>query len=383
VGFAKLILSIVGLILVLLLTIIYKNPRIKKIMSADLSQFDPNSVGLKTNNIFGLPFSIDQSALVLLPVPWEVTVSYRNGTARGPENIFKESLQIDLYDADVPDAWKNGYFMLAEDKNIRKKSNYLRQCAELIISCLSEGGDILCNQQLAGKLKEVNDGTTMMRDWVYEMTSNLLKQGKLVGLVGGDHSTPLGLIKALADHYESFGILQIDAHADLRNAYEGFTYSHASIMYNVLQEVPQMKKLVQVGIRDYCDEELAVIHDHPTRISTFFDAQIKERQYEGETWKAICEDIVNALPDMVYISFDIDGLDPKLCPDTGTPVPGGFEMEQIFYLFKTLHKSGKKIIGFDLNEVSCGEHTTDGIDAIIGARVLYKMCNYLMASKDR
>lgn len=352
-------------------------------MSADLSQFDPNSVGLKTNNIFGLPFSIDQSALVLLPVPWEVTVSYRNGTARGPENIFKESLQIDLYDADVPDAWKNGYYMLAEDKNIRKKSNYLRQCAELIISCLSEGGDILCNQQLAGKLKEVNDGTTMMRDWVYEMTSNLLKQGKLVGLVGGDHSTPLGLIKALADHYESFGILQIDAHADLRNAYEGFTYSHASIMYNVLQEVPQMKKLVQVGIRDYCDEELAVIHDHPTRIHTFFDAQIKERQYEGETWKAICEDIVKALPDMVFISFDIDGLDPKLCPDTGTPVPGGFEMEQIFYLFKTLHKSGKKIIGFDLNEVSCGEHTTDGIDAIIGARVLYKMCNYLMASKDR
>jgi agmatinase len=385
VAHTKLILSIVGLILVLLLTIIYKNQnQVSTIkMAADLTNFDPNSVGLKTNNIFGLPFSIDESELVLLPVPWEVTVSYRNGTARGPENIFKESLQIDLYDADVPDAWKKGYFMLAEDKNIRKKSNYLRQCAELIISCLSEGGDVLCNDQLKGKLKEVNDGTVMMRDWVFEMTNNLIKEGKLVGLVGGDHSSPLGLIKALAVHHDDFGILQIDAHCDLRDAYEGFKYSHASIMYNVLQEVPQMKHLVQVGIRDYCDDELAVIQDNPQRITTFFDSNIKERQYEGETWKAICEDIVTALPQKVYISFDIDGLDPKLCPDTGTPVPGGFELEQIFYLFKILHRSGKKIIGFDLNEVSCGEHTTDGIDAIIGARVLYKMCNYLVASKDR
>lgn len=352
-------------------------------MAADLSTFDPNSVGLKTNNIFGLPFSIEESELVLLPVPWEVTVSYRNGTARGPEHIFRESLQVDLYDADVPDAWKKGYYMLPEDGNIRKKSNYLRQCAELIISCLSEGGDVLCNEQLKHKLKEVNDGTTMLRDWVFEMTNNLLKEGKLVGLVGGDHSTPLGLIKALGNHHESFGILQIDAHCDLRKAYEGFTYSHASIMYNVLQEVPQMNRLVQVGIRDYCDEELAIIEENPERITTFFDSKIKERQYEGEHWKTICDEIITALPEKVYISFDIDGLDPKLCPDTGTPVPGGFELEQIFYLFKLLHRSGKKIIGFDLNEVSCGEHSTDGIDAIIGARVLYKMCNYLMASKGR
>jgi len=229
----------------------------------------------------------------------------------------------------------------------------------------------------------VNHGTLMLRDWVYEMTRNLLKEGKLVGLVGGDHSTPLGLIKALGEVHPDFGILQIDAHADLREAYEGFTYSHASIMYNVLKEVPQMSRLVQVGIRDYCDEELELINNNQERISTFFDSNIKERMYEGEHWKAICNDIIKALPDKVYISFDIDGLDPKLCPDTGTPVPGGFEMDQIFYLFKQLHLSGKTIIGFDLNEVSCGEHTTDGIDAIVGARVLYKMCNFLTASKYR
>ncbi|MGC4058274.1 MAG: arginase family protein [Chitinophagaceae bacterium] len=290
----------------------------------DLSKFDPNSVGLKTNNIFGLPFSIDDAALVLLPVPWEVTVSYRNGTARGPENIFKESLQVDLYDADVKDAWKQGYYMLPEDRNIRKKSNYLRQCAESIISCLSEGGDVNCNNQLAGKRKEVNEGTRMMCDWVYEMSANLLKEGKLVALVGGDHSTPLGLIRAVADQHEEFGILQIDAHADLRDAYEGFTYSHASIMFNVLKEVPQMKKLVQVGIRDYCDEEVAVIDDNSDRIRTFFDADIKARQYEGETWKTICDEIVAALPQKVYISFDIDGLDPKAVSGYGNTGSGWF-----------------------------------------------------------
>jgi agmatinase len=142
-----------------------------------------------------------------------------------------------------------------------------------------------------------------------------------------------------------------------------------------------MKRLVQVGIRDYCDEELEIIQKNPDRLTTFFDRDIKARQYEGETWKQICQDIVNTLPQKVYISFDIDGLDPKLCPNTGTPVPGGFEVEQIFYLFKMLHQSGRELIGFDLNEVSCGEHSADGMDAIVGARILYKLCNYMVAGK--
>jgi agmatinase len=348
---------------------------------ADLSNFDPNSVGLKTNNIFGLPFKEDEAELVLLPVPWEVTVSYRQGTARGPENIFDASMQIDLYDPDVVDGWKKGFHMLPVDKNIRKKSDFLRQCAELIISHLTEGGNVEENEQLTMKLKGINDGGEMLCNWVQEMTSRLLKEGKKVGLIGGDHSTPLGFIKALAEIHPDFGVLQIDAHADLRNAYEGFTYSHASIMYNVLNMVPQVKKLVQVGIRDYCDEEMDMITASNGRINTFFDKDLKERQYEGETWKQICQSIIEKLPQKVYISFDIDGLDPKLCPNTGTPVPGGFEMEQVFYLFKQLHQSGREIIGFDVNEVSTGIQSADNIDAIVGARVLYKLCNYMVADK--
>jgi len=348
-------------------------------MAVDLSNFDPNSVGLKSNNIFGLPFREADASLVLLPVPWEVTISYRDGTSRGPENIFDASMQVDLYDPDVPDGWKKGFYMLPVDKNIKKKSDYLRQCAELIISHLIDGGLVTENEQLKEKLKEVNDGGILLFNWVHEMTFNLLKAGKKVGLIGGDHSTPLGFIKALSHIHPEFGVLQIDAHADLRKAYEGFTYSHASIMYNVIHEIPEVKKLVQVGIRDYCDEELEMVKQNPERISTYFDKDIKERQFEGDTWKKICEDIIEQLPQKVYISFDIDGLDPKLCPNTGTPVPGGFELDQVFYLFKTLRKCGRELIGFDLNEVSTGQNSGDGIDSIVGARALYKLCNYMVA----
>lgn len=344
----------------------------------DITNFDPNAAGFKGNNIFGLPFNEDQAEVVLIPVPWEVTVSYRAGTAHGPGYIFDASMQVDLFDADFPNGWKRGFYMLPLDKNIRKKSDYLRQCTELILSHITEGGVVSENEQLTEKMREINEASVVLRDTIYEMSRNLMQRGKKVGLVGGDHSTPLGYIKALGDIYPSFGILQIDAHADLREAYEGFTYSHASIMYNVLKEVPQVNKLVQVGIRDLCDEEMLRIRESNGRIVTFFDNDIKNRQYEGETWKNICENIIQTLPEKVYISFDIDGLDPKLCPNTGTPVPGGFEAEQVIYLFRMLRRSGRQIIGFDLNEVSCGIHAGDGIDAIVGARVLYKLCNYIM-----
>ncbi len=346
--------------------------------SKSLDNFDPNSPGLLSNNIFGLPFTEEESELIIIPIPWEVTVSYRPGTSRGPEQIFDASMQVDLYDPDMKDVWKKGFYMLPYDKNIRNKSDYLRSCAELIIGCLSEGNPVNCSNQLVTKLREVNEGGKMLHDWIHSLSAKYLSEGKKVALLGGDHSTPLGFIKALSEKHTSFGILQIDAHADLREAYEGFTYSHASIMYNVLKQIPEVSKLVQVGIRDYCDEELDFILQNPDRIITFFDKDIKERTYEGEQWKTIVDEIVNTLPEKVYISFDIDGLDPKLCPNTGTPVPGGFELEQVFYLFRKVKEAGKEIIGFDLNEVSSGSHGQDCIDPIVGARALYKLCNFLV-----
>ncbi len=343
----------------------------------DLSNFDPNSVGNPNNNVFGLPFSENDARLVILPIPWEVTVSYNAGTARAPDHIFTASLQVDLYDPDFKDAWQQGFFMRTPDKKILTKSDYLRKEAELYINFIAQGEKVESNKFMTKTLKEINQGSVFLNDWVFEQTSDLLKKGKLVALLGGDHSTPLGFFKAIADKYDNYGILQIDAHCDLRNAYEGFNFSHASIMYNALEQVQSLSKLVQVGIRDYCEEELDFINNSKGKVVTYFDKDIKTRQYEGETWKNIVDEIVNHLPQHVFISFDIDGLDPKLCPHTGTPVQGGFETEQVFYLLNKVFKSGKKIIGFDLNEVGVSNNEWD---ENVGARVLYKLCNLLTAS---
>jgi agmatinase len=150
-------------------------------------------------------------------------------------------------------------------------------------------------------------------------------------------------------------------------------------MYNVLNNIPGVTKLVQIGIRDYSRSEFDFISNSNHRIVTYFDKEIKERQYEGQTWAHIAEEMISHLPDKVYISFDIDGLDPKLCPHTGTPVHGGFETEQLFYLFRKIIRSGRRIIGFDLNEVGI---STNEFDENVGARVLFKLCNILSASAN-
>jgi len=344
----------------------------------DLMHFDPNSVANSNNNIFGLPTSEESARLVILPIPWEVTVSYRAGTARAPDHILNASLQVDLYDPDYKDAWKEGIYMLETNKKILTKSDYLRKEAELYINYISQGEAVEDNKFMTKSLKEVNEGSVFLNDWVYQQTKKLFEKDKLVALLGGDHSTPFGFYKAIADKYESFGILQIDAHCDLRKSFEGFDYSHASIMYNALEQLPQLTKLVQMGARDYCEEELAYIQESKGRVVCYFDKEIKESMMEGVTWKQIVDTIIGQLPQNIYISFDIDGLNPKLCPKTGTPVQGGFEADQVFYMFRKIHEAGKKIIGFDLVEVGVSQSEWD---ENVAARVLFKMCSLLITSQ--
>ncbi|MBS1632482.1 MAG: agmatinase family protein, partial [Bacteroidetes bacterium] len=325
----------------------------------DLSNFDPNHVGNPENNIFGLPTTEDSARVIIVPVPWEVTVSYSAGTARAADAIFKASFQVDLYDPEIPDGWKQGFYMRPVDKKILMKSDYLRKEAELFIDYISKGDKPEANQFMTKTLKEVNEGSEHLNKWVYEQTKALLGKNKLVALLGGDHSVSLGFFKAMAEKHGSFGILQIDAHCDLREAYEGFNYSHASIMYNTLREIPGVTKLVQAGIRDLSESEWEYICNSPDRIATYLDKDIRRRQFEGENWKQIAEEIINRLPEKVFISFDIDGLDPKLCPTTGTPVPGGFETEQGFYFFRNLRQSGRRLLGVDLDEVGTGDGQWD------------------------
>ncbi len=343
----------------------------------DLSHFDTNIPGNPKNTIFGLPFTEEEARLVILPIPWEVTVSCGSGTSRCGEHIFNASMHVDLFDRETNDAWKQGIFMRHADRKILMKSDYLRKEAELYINYISKGEAIEKNSFMCKSLKEINEGSANLNRWVYEQTANLLSQDKLVVLLGGDHSVPLGYLKAIAEKHGSFGILQIDAHCDLRKAYEHFVYSHGSVMYNALQEIPEISKLVQIGIRDYSSEEWEYIINSNHRVVTYFDQDIKQRMFDGQHWKAISDEIVQHLPEKVYISFDIDGLDPKLCPHTGTPVPGGFEMDQVLYLVRGILASGRKIIGMDLDEISVGESS---YDANVGARILWKLCNMLIAT---
>jgi agmatinase len=343
----------------------------------DLSKFDVNAIANRNNNIFGLPFTEEEAKVVLVPVPWEVTVSCNAGTARAIEHIFKTSTQIDLFDMNMRDGWKQGFFMRDIDKKILMKSDYLRKEAELYIDFIAHGQDVNSNKFMLKSLKEINEGSEMLNNWVYEQTKDLLEHDKLVGLIGGDHSVSMGYFKALAEKYPGFGILQVDAHCDLRKAYGNFNYSHASIMYNALTEVPAIERLIQAGVRDYCEAEWDYICSSNYKVITYFDQQIKERLFSGENWKMIVDEMLQFLPDHIYFSFDIDGLDPKLCPHTGMPVPGGFQSDEILYLIKRVVESGKKLIGFDLVEVGVGENN---YDAVVAAKLLWKLCNLLVKS---
>lgn len=345
---------------------------------ADLKNFDPNSVANPDNNIFGLPFSEEEASLIIFPVPWEVTVSYGAGTGRCFDSVFSAGFQVDLFNKYYGDTWKQGFYMLEVDKKILMKSDFLRKEAELYVDFIATGDKVDSNKFICKSLQEINEGSKMLNHWVYEHTKNYLEKGKLVGLLGGDHSTPLGYIKALAEKHERFGILQVDAHFDLRKAYEDFEYSHASIMYNVLNEIPAVEQITQVGIRDYGSDEYHYATTHSDKVAVFFDSDMKESMYNGETWHSIVEKIIDTLPQKVYISFDIDGLDPKLCPNTGTPVHGGLEAEQVIYLFKKVLESGREIIGFDLVEIGHGDGETD---ANVGARMLWHLCNIFTMSQ--
>lgn len=344
-----------------------------------IKNFDPNNLGDKNNNIFGLPFNTNEADVVIIPVPWEVTVSYGSGTANGPEAIYDASFQVDLYDPKIKDSWKIGIAMEKIPTAIKNKSKALRKKSEQYIKMLEAGESFEKNKTMKAIRNEVNSECEKMNAWVKQQCLHYLNKNKTVGLIGGDHSTPLGMMQALAEKHKSFGILQIDAHADLRDAFEGFTYSHASIMFNALK-IKQVEKLVQVGIRDYCEAEANLEKNSKGRIKTFYDRDIKTKMYDGATWKNICDEIIKTLPDKVYLSFDIDGLDPKLCPNTGTPVAGGFEFEQVLYLIEKLATSKKKIIAFDINEVTPGN---DEWDANVGARLLYRIANLVANSNKK
>lgn len=347
-----------------------------------IKEFDASTTISSEFGIFGIPVEEKEAELVLLPVPWEVTTSYGVGASLGPQIIREASEQIDLFDLETGKAYEHGYFMKPVSADWLSKNKKFKAMAQELIQLKTNMNDDA--QKQAQLLGEVNQACREMTNWVYQESKAILAQNKMLALVGGDHSTPLGAIKALSEKYQGdFSILHFDAHADLREAYQGFEQSHASIMYNVMTSDFAPKNLVQVGIRDFCEEEYNMIQNSQGKIKTFFDIENKRRLLQGETWAQVTKDIVSQLSDKVYISFDIDGLNPALCPNTGTPVAGGLSMDEAFYLMRAIVESGKKLIGFDLNEVSPGNLESSEWDGNVGARVLYKLCGWLTISQSQ
>jgi agmatinase len=338
--------------------------------------FDPSAAAVG-GGIYGLSSTPEDARVVLLPVPWEATVSYGAGASDGPRAILEASRQVDLRDRDTGRPYESGIAMLPIPPEVRAWSDEARRRAQPVIAHGGPGEQAELREAAAG----VDALSERVNHWVHEQCARWLQAGKLVGVVGGDHSAPFGGMRAAAELFPGLGVLHVDAHADLRDGYEGFRWSHASIMFNVARDVPGVERIVQVGIRDYSDDEDALIRENPERLRTYFESDLRRLMQDGENWTRLMGRVVADLPARVWISFDIDGLDPALCPHTGTPVPGGLSFAEMVGLLRMVVSSGRRVVGFDLSEVSPGPAGGSEWDANVGARVLYKLIGFALMSQ--
>ncbi len=356
--------------------------------------FDPNAPS-KPSEFFGLPFTLEESHTIVVPVPFDATTSFRQGTCHGPAAVLAASGQVDLFDLEYGKIYERGLAMLPLHEGMAQEIEHLNEQAHVAAAPIrkAEEEGQSDHPELSEAMAEVNVLSAKMNDLVEAEVGKWMDQGKFVALLGGDHSVPFGAIRAVAKRHPGVGILHIDAHADLRVAYEGFTYSHASIMENVLSKIGAkggVASLVQVGIRDFCEAEYAMIQaapaNHGVAITTHFDLRLQEDKMNGAPFCRLADEIVSALPAKVYLSLDIDGLDPALCPDTGTPVPGGLSLHELWEIVRALRRAGKRLVGLDVNEVAPARHLApedwcDDWNANVGARVLYRLIGAATTSR--
>ena len=263
----------------------------------------------------------DRALFHVLPVPYEKTVSYGNGTSKGPSAIIEASSQLERWDGKSDPGSEGIYTWPAID----------------------------CSREPAAVLQDIADAV-----------KTILKLKKLPVVLGGEHTVTWGVIKGYLDAgVKDFGVVQVDAHADLRDAYEGDKYSHASVMRRVVEAgIP----LVQLGIRAFCEEERDARKKH------------KVLAFDGEDLvpKGISKiKLPKAFPKNVFVTLDVDGIDPSVLPATGTPVPGGLGWYQTLSLFESVAKQ-RRIIGFDVMEYAPieGFHAYDFTAALLTYKLM-------------
>jgi len=263
----------------------------------------------------------DHARILVWPVSYEGTVSYGTGTGRGAEAIINASRNMELYDEETDtETYKLGIHTVVESPSVEPPA--------------------------------------AMMDSLYRQASQYVSTGKFVCMLGGEHSVSGPVIRAHAEKYPNLSVLQIDAHADLRDTYDGTPYSHASIMARVIKDM--RIPAVQVGIRSISVDEARILDQLPTRI--FWAKDIVGR---NDWW----DEAVDGLSENVYLTIDIDGLDPSLVSATGTPEPGGLGWYEVIGLVRTLAKK-RNVVGMDLTEYSYVEG--QNASAFLCAKLIYK-----------
>lgn len=262
---------------------------------------------------------LDQSKYVLLSVPYDKTSTFQKGADLGPQAILDASDSIELYD------------VVTDNEAYTAGINT---------------DDFQYNF----------DTPEAMVQSVYDRVKHFLNQKKTVGLLGGEHSVSVGAIKALSEKYHQLSVLQIDAHADLREEYHDSPYNHACVM----RRAQEYANVVQVGIRSVCSEEREFIVPE----NMFYAHEIRK----NPNW---IDQVINKLSDYVYLTIDLDGFDPSIVPGTGTPLPGGLSWYEVNDLLEQLF-THKKVVAFDVVELcpQPDDKTSDVLAAVLVYRII-------------
>jgi agmatinase len=274
--------------------------------------------------------SFERARVVVWPVSYEGTVSYGGGTGEGALAVVDASRNMELYDEET-------------DAEVYRLGLHTTEVSPPV------------------------EPPEAMMESLLEKARGLVGAGKFVCMIGGEHSVSAPVIRAHAEKYENLSVLQIDAHADLRDSYDGTPHSHASIMARVVRDL--RLPAVQVGIRSISAEEARSLDEFPTRI--FWAKDIAGRT---DWW----EEAVAGLTENVYLTIDIDGLDPSLVAQTGTPEPGGLGWYEVLGLIRTLARS-RRVVGMDLTEYAYVEGFS--ASAFLCAKLIYKSLSYIFESE--
>lgn len=322
------------------------------------------------SNVFNIKSNYKKSNAIILPISIDITTSYIKGTSNGPISILKNSYQIELFDLNTGFPYKNGIYMDNIPINIVK----LNKEANRLINKIKKYK--IKNIKIPLKyINYINIVTNINNFFIYKWGMKILNLKIIPIILGGEHGITLGIVKACIKKFPAIiiTILHIDAHSDLRNNYQGFQNSHASIIYNIIYKIKNPKKILQLAIR-----ELSFIEYQENylnlNINTFFDKILNNYIINGD-FNFILNKINNNVSKFLYLSFDIDGINSIYCPNTGTPSPGILSFNHIIFLIKQI-TNNKYIIGIDI----C-ENSNKKFDSIISSKFLYKIIGLFLISK--